>query len=57
MSELPSNEPVEKSKELPANEVVGAELDNRVKIPKTDLNSQSTKVQMVSAAGKASGDG
>jgi hypothetical protein len=43
--ELPSNEPVEKTKELPANEETGAELDNRVKIPKTvDESSQSTKV-------------
>jgi hypothetical protein len=45
MSELPSNEPVEKMKEMPANEEVGSELDNRVKIPtplaKTDASSQS----------------
>jgi hypothetical protein len=33
MSELPSNEHVEKQNEMPANEEVGAELDNRVKIP------------------------
>jgi hypothetical protein len=44
MSELPSKEAIERTKELPANEVVGAELDNRVKIPKTDVSSQSTKV-------------
>jgi hypothetical protein len=45
LSELPSNEPVEKTKELPANEETGAELDNRVKIPqKVDESSQSTKV-------------
>lgn len=43
-SELPSNEPVERTTELPVNEEVGAELDNRVKIPKTDVSSQSTKV-------------
>jgi hypothetical protein len=34
MSELPSNEPVEKQKEMGANEEVCAKLDNRVKIPK-----------------------
>jgi hypothetical protein len=46
MSELPSNEPVEKKGEMPANEEVGSELDNRVVIPvsKTDLSSQTTKV-------------
>jgi hypothetical protein len=44
MSELPSSEPVEKTKEVPANEEVGAELDNKVKIPKVDESSQSTKV-------------
>ena len=44
MSELPSNEPVEKTKELPANEEVGAELDNKVRILKTEGSSQSTKV-------------
>jgi hypothetical protein len=45
MSELPSNEPVEKQKEMAANEEVGAELDNRVKIPEKDVSSQSTKVE------------
>jgi hypothetical protein len=44
MSELPSNEPVEQTKELPAKEEVAAELDNRVKIPNTDVSNQSTKV-------------
>jgi hypothetical protein len=44
MSKLPSNEPIERTKELPANEVVGAELDNSVKLPKNDASSQSTKV-------------
>lgn len=44
MSELLSNEPVYRGKELPANEVVGTELDNRVRIPKTDLSCQSPKV-------------
>jgi hypothetical protein len=41
MSELPSNEPVALRKEMPANEEVGAELDNKVKIPnsKTDMSS------------------
>jgi hypothetical protein len=41
---LPSNEPVEQTKELPAKEEVAAELDNRVKIPNTDVSNQSTKV-------------
>jgi hypothetical protein len=44
MSELPSNEPVEEKKELLVNEVVAAELDNKVRMPKTDVSSQSTKV-------------
>ena len=44
MSELPSNEQIERTKELHANEVVDAELVNRVKIPKTDVSSQSTKI-------------
>ena len=45
MSELPSNEPAERSPEMPANEEVGAELDNRVKVPKTHVGSQSTRVE------------
>lgn len=39
LSELPSNEPVERTPEMQVNEEVGAELDNRVKISKTHRSS------------------
>jgi hypothetical protein len=45
MSELPSNERVESPPEMPANEEVGAELDNRVKVPRMHVSSQSTRVE------------